>query len=112
MVGVAQTPKGRRGLLVIMAVHSTRLAVAAVMRGRFLSTGAVGTSKVYELRRYAVRPSKMRECMGVLEEVLAMRARFSKMNGCWSTELGGLNELHFLWEFGVWYIMLPTYSIS
>ena len=88
-----------------LTLGTHRLAIAAVTRGRFFSTSAGRAGKVYELRRYAVHPSKMRECMAVLEEVLAMRAKFSKMNGCWSTELGGLNELHFLWEFGVWNII-------
>lgn len=61
-------------------------------------TGAGG--KIYEFRTYAVHPAKMRECMCALEEVLPVRTGFSKLNGYWYTELGGLNEINFLWEFG------------
>lgn len=58
---------------------------------------------VYEFRTYAVHPGKMGESMQMLEELLPMRmkrSKRSKMIGCWYTELGGLNELHFMWEYG------------
>lgn len=55
---------------------------------------------VYEFRTYAVHPGKMGESMQMLEELLPMRMKRSKMIGCWYTELGGLNELHFMWEYG------------
>ena len=66
-----------------------------------LSTSAAGEGgKIYEFRTYAVHPEKMKECVGVMEELLPVRAEFSKLNGYWYTELGGLNEINFLWEFG------------
>ena len=60
-----------------------------------------GESKIYELRTYAVQPGKMSEYMAVMKEVLPVRTKYSKMNGFWYTELGGLNELIYLWEFGM-----------
>ena len=42
----------------------------------------------------------MRDAMKIVEDLLPYRQKFSKMNGCWVTELGGLNEMNFLWEFG------------
>ena len=66
----------------------------------FSASAARGSEKVYEFRTYAVAPSRMREAMKIVEELLPYRQKFSKMNGHWYTELGGLNEMHFLWEFG------------
>ena len=80
------------------------LQFAAVIRSsaRSFSTSLPRAGgKIYEFRTYAVHPAKMRECMGVMEELLPFREKYSKLNGCWYTELGGLNEVNFLWEFGM-----------
>ena len=39
--------------------------------------------------------------MKVMEKVLPKRIKASKMNGFWYTELGGLNEAMYLWEYGM-----------
>ena len=66
---------------------------------RLLSTSAL-SSKIYEFRTYDVQPSKMRECVGVMEELVAIRVKHSKLTGAWFTELGALNEVNFIWEYG------------
>lgn len=52
-------------------------------------------------RTYAVHPSRMIECMGVMEEVLPAVKEFAKLRGYWYTVLGSLNEVNLLWEYGV-----------
>ena len=69
---------------------------------KHLSTSSTrGSEKVYEFRTYTALPSKMRDAMKIMEDnILPYRQKFSKMSGCWVTELGGMNEMNFLWEFG------------
>lgn len=77
-----------------------RFAAARRSSARFLSSSSTRASgKVYEFRTYAVHPARMKECMGVMEDLMPVRTVFSKLNGCWYTELGGLNEVNFLWEY-------------
>ena len=38
--------------------------------------------------------------MAVMEEIVPVRTQHSKLTGAWCTELGGLNEVNFLWEYG------------
>ncbi len=66
----------------------------------FSASASRNSGKVYEFRTYAVKPKRMREAMKIAEELLPFRQKFSKMNGFWYTELGALNEMNFLWEFG------------
>ena len=71
------------------------------MACRYLSTSrATSAGKIYEFRAYAIQPSKTRESVGVMEDLVAVRTRHSRMIGCWFTELGGLNEANFIWEYG------------
>ena len=67
---------------------------------------------VYELRTYTILPSKMREYQKVVEEVLPVRMKQSQLNGSWYTEIGNLNEVFYLWEYGkeVWYVDGRTFE--
>jgi hypothetical protein len=61
----------------------------------------MSTKKIYELRIYAIKPGMVKECQEVVDtDVGPLRSSFSKLNGYWYTELGGLNEIHSLWEYG------------
>ena len=77
----------------------SRLYGGAVGSRKLFSTSA-SREKIFELRTYAMQPAKARECMKIVDELIPIRAKFSKLNGYWYTELGGLNEITFLWEFG------------
>jgi hypothetical protein len=94
----------RRGLDLLHATAkmlSSRWFAAALRWPARSFSSSPSARKIYELRIYAVQPVRMKECMGVLEkDVLPLRSSFSKLNGCWYTELGALNEINFLWEYG------------
>lgn len=88
-----------------------RFAAARRSSARFLSSSSTRASgKVYEFRTYAVHPARMKECMGVMEDLMPVRTVFSKLNGCWYTELGGLNEVNFLWEYGM--LLVPRWKLA
>ena len=81
------------------------LAAALRVSARYFSSSAPSRDgKIYELRTYGVQPARMMEWKAgwdsLMAELINIRAKFSKLNGCWYTELGGLNEMNFLWEFG------------
>lgn len=70
----------------------------------FSQSASCREGRVFELRTYGVQPARMMEWRAgwdsLMVELMNIRAKFSKLNGCWYTELGGLNEMNFLWEFG------------
>ena len=49
---------------------------------------------------YAIRPDKFGECMQIIENNIHIRTAHSKLVGFWITEMGGINEVYHLWEFG------------
>ena len=76
----------------------------------FISTSSVYTSnggedggssgKLYELRTYAIKPDKFGEFSKIMQEGYALRTVHSKLIGYWNTDLGGLNEVVHIWEYG------------
>ena len=56
--------------------------------------------KIFEFRMYAIRPDKFGECMKIIENNIHIRTAHSKLVGFWITEMGGINEVYHLWEFG------------
>ena len=57
--------------------------------------------KIYELRTYSVQPARFVEFLKLTEQHVHLRTARSKLIGYWSTELGGLNEVVHIWEYGV-----------
>jgi len=57
-------------------------------------------SKVYELRTYSLVPQKVGEFMKLSNEKFHLRTQHSVLLGYWTTELGGLNQVVHLWEYG------------
>ena len=84
------------------AAHSTSLSTtAAVHRAERGGNGDLKTdSKIYELRTYAIRPDKFGEYLKIMEENIDLRTAHSKLIGFWITDLGGINEVNHLWEYG------------
>ena len=77
---------------------SASISTAALHRAK-LTEDDVNT-KVFEFRTYAICPDKFGECMRIIENNVHIRTAHSKLVGFWITELGGINEIHHLWEFG------------
>ena len=63
-------------------------------------TPAASSENIYELRTYAIQPARYGEFLKLSSEQLHMRTAHSKLVGYWTTELGGLNEVVHLWEYG------------
>ena len=81
------------------ATHTTSLSTTAVCRATS-TTGDNDDKKIYELRTYAIRPDKFGEYMKIMEDNIGLRTAHSKLVGFWSTDLGGINEVNHLWEYG------------
>lgn len=77
--------------------YSVSLSTTAVCR---TEKGDNGDKKIYELRTYAIRPDKFGEYLKLMEENIGLRTAHSKLVGFWITELGAINEVNHLWEYG------------
>ena len=64
------------------------------------SSHAEGNDKFYELRTYSVQPARFGEFLKLTTEHIQMQTARSKLLGYWFTELGGMNEVVHLWEYG------------
>ena len=64
------------------------------------SKNGISSGKLYELRTYAIKPDTFGEFNKVMQECYALRTAHSKLIGYWSTELGGVNEVVHIWEYG------------
>ena len=87
---------GRRSVLAARAVLSP------IRRAISSATGshAEEKNKFYELRTYSIQPARFGEFLKLTAEKIHMRTAYSKMLGYWATELGGMNEVVHLWEYG------------
>ena len=50
--------------------------------------------------QYHVKPESFSEFLKLTNEKIHLRTNYSKLVGYWSTELGGLNEVVHIWEYG------------
>ncbi|KAK8397813.1 hypothetical protein O3P69_004541 [Scylla paramamosain] len=55
---------------------------------------------VYELRTYTVYADKMREFLDLTTKEFHLRTVHSKLVGYWTSEIGGLNQVVHIWEYG------------
>ncbi|XP_071816466.1 protein NipSnap homolog 3A-like isoform X2 [Apostichopus japonicus] len=58
-----------------------------------------GTSKLYELRIYSIKPSCMGNYLQITKGKYHLRKAHSKLVGSWITEIGDVNEALHLWEY-------------
>ncbi|XP_023335175.1 protein NipSnap homolog 3A [Eurytemora carolleeae] len=65
----------------------------------FSSTGKL-QEKIYELRTYNLIPQKVGEFLALSKDKFHLRTSHSVLLGYWTTELGGLNQVVHLWEYG------------
>ncbi|XP_032788859.2 protein NipSnap homolog 3B [Daphnia magna] len=59
----------------------------------------VTTTKIYELRTYAIWPQHIKDFLNLTSEEFHLRTAQSKLIGYWTSELGGLNEVVHIWEY-------------
>ena len=57
-------------------------------------------SKIYELRTYSIKPECMKPFLELTFENFHLRTEVSKLHGYWTAELGGLNQVVHIWEYG------------
>ncbi len=72
-----------------------RISVVTATNQRNLSS-----QKVYELRTYSIKPSLMKPFLDLTNEKIHLRMNFSVLHGYWTVELGGINQVFHLWEYG------------
>ncbi len=75
--------------------------MCAAQGRRFQHTQAVTPSKIYELRTYAILPQHVKDFLNLTSEEFHLRTSQSKLIGYWTSELGGLNEVVHIWEYGM-----------
>ena len=73
---------------------------------RLVQSGDDGSNKIYELRTYAIRPDKFGEYLKIMEENIHLRTAHSKLTGFWISDLGGINEVNHIWEYGIFKALL------
>ena len=56
--------------------------------------------KIYELRTYSLKPEHMKEYLTLTSEKFHLRTIHSVLHGYWTVELGGVNQVVHLWEYG------------
>lgn len=81
-------------------IRCARSSLLACHGRRLFSNETAAKEKIYELRTYAVQPSRFVEFLKLTEEQIHLRIAHSKLIGYWSTEIGGLNEVVHIWEYG------------
>ena len=69
-----------------------------------LKRNASSSKKIYELRTYSLKPECVKPFMELTYEKFHIRTQASKLNGYWAAELGGINQVVHIWEYGK-YIM-------
>ena len=98
------------------SVHAVIMALAAAAlrrgfrnpTGLLLSSGGIcsrssstASGKIYEMRRYEVKPDKYAEFIRHGEKKYAeLMMPHGKLLGYWASSLGSLNEVYHLWEYG------------
>eukprot|EP01104_Vermistella_antarctica_P021164 TRINITY_DN9380_c0_g1_i1.p1 TRINITY_DN9380_c0_g1~~TRINITY_DN9380_c0_g1_i1.p1 ORF type:complete len:294 (-),score=44.61 TRINITY_DN9380_c0_g1_i1:160-1011(-) len=56
-------------------------------------------NKIYELRTYNIVPAAFPDFLALTKEKFHMRTAVSKLNGYWTTEIGGQNQVVHIWEY-------------
>ncbi len=79
--------------------RGSSLSLKRCIAARFMSN-TVNHGKFYELRTYSIAPSKFVSFIQLTQEHFHIRKSHSRLIGYWTTELGGLNEVVHIWEYG------------
>ena len=83
-----------------LSSHKAYLSTSNIHSSNGLQ-GAGGQEKLYELRTYAIKPDRFGEFTKLMQEGCTLRTAHSKLIGYWNTDLGGVNEVVHIWEYGM-----------
>jgi hypothetical protein len=101
MIRIASCSRLLHGLREKVASGSpASISTAALQLQKLAEDDDAVNKKIFEFRTYAIHPDKFGECMKIIESNIHIRTAHSKLVGFWITEMGGINEVHHLWEFG------------
>lgn len=96
---------GLRGLRGLRQTVGRQVALGTWLHRQMLSTSpifgqATGSPKIYEMRTYYVKPKAFAEFMQLTNDYIHLKADSnSKLNGYWTSDIGGLNEVTHIWEY-------------
>lgn len=77
------------------------VVLGSIGRSRSFSATSQPDGKIYELRRYKVKPDRYTELVRLgTEKYEDVMMQHGKLLGYWSTELGAVREVSHLWEYG------------
>ena len=62
--------------------------------------------KIFELRTYNIKPECMKPFLDLTFDKFHIRTEFSKLNGYWTSEIGGINQVVHIWEYGKYQISI------
>lgn len=55
---------------------------------------------IYEIRTYRVHPGRAAEFLKIYQDQgLGIISRYAKLIGCWTTDVGTLNSVVFIWAY-------------
>ena len=58
-------------------------------------------NKLYELRIYKIKFTNFAAFIKLVTDCIHLRTAHSRLIGCWTVELGALNEVIHMWEYGM-----------
>ena len=83
-----------------LSLHKACLSTSSIHSSNGLQ-GESGQGNLYELRTYAIKPDRFGEFTKLMQEGYMLRTAHSKLIGYWNTDLGGVNEVVHIWEYGM-----------
>ena len=83
----------------IFKSHVVKSSASSIITNRFLSSDSAH-NKIYELRTYSLKPECVKPFLDLTFEKFHIRTQFSKLHGYWTAELGGINQVVHIWEYG------------
>ncbi|XP_078359200.1 protein NipSnap homolog 3B-like [Oculina patagonica] len=99
-----------RGFLSLQRTLAQRLLFGTCLQNRLSTSAMLGqtskspsenSKKIYDMRTYYIRPKDFAEFMQLTNEYIHLKSDTnSVLNGYWTSDIGGLNEVTHIWEYG------------
>ncbi|KAL9984110.1 hypothetical protein ACROYT_G006370 [Oculina patagonica] len=103
---IGNTARGLLGLqrtLACRALFGTSLqnqVSTSAMLGQTSKSPSENNKKIYEMRTYYIKPKNFAEFMQLTNEYIHLKSDTnSVLNGYWTSDIGGLNEVTHIWEY-------------
>lgn len=97
--------KGRRlldvrSLIVGSWLQNQMSTSESLLMSQTSETPTSQSSKIYEMRTYYVKPKAFADFMKLTNEYIHLKSESnSKLNGYWTSDIGGTNEVIHIWEY-------------